>query len=807
LEGESNLVRVVVDKKIGVDRDPGNPFTAISSSHPTDTGFVVLADYPTRTVFEGPAPFVQTLLSGLRFEGFEARVATELDELRFNGHRIDPDTGAATPSFSPTRFQPSRPRGVFILVLRSYPASAWFTELTARGIRLVEAVSPSSYIALLDRTAAASLSKDTRFVRGCFTITPEMKTAPSATGFSESVYHQVLLKAVEEEPVDSIRPFLDAYSERPVFEDRLPNGRVTYLAWLSDIEIATVSLFENVYLIADVGDAAPSSERQGMLVLRPNVVSGRLELPEPLTQNVNDYYYLLTHTSTPLAQLTNTRVGIIDTGFDTGCTPPLSTCTASHADFPSGVQIETEFPGDTADSATGHGTFTASLIGGFMDFNVRADTDQYRLGLGIAPNVAIVSDKFFRCPPPNMLGSGDIQNAIQRLKLRQVNVINMSFNQCGAGTCGYSGMSEIVDWSTRKGSLLFTISAGNQPECVGCPVVRAPATAKNAIAVGATESFTPSSWINDINRPPLTCDWDQPPFIRDGRNIPSFSAQRDPDSMVKPDLVAPGVRISGPRTQAALCGTGIFCNPDTQPPLAGYGMSAGTSFSAAAVAGAAAVVRRWFQNLTTVANPSPAMVKAILINGARDVGSPPATPQMGLCPTFEGLRRAAVHREDSSDDRCIGHIPDPYQGWGMLSFERLLGPANNYYFSDFDWHPELGSAMPVPGGNLGAEAPYRVKNDLSLGACRYPACNPRWYGNNFDPVSGNSLANAATNDAVNNVEQIIIPTGTYASGTQFTVWVQANNVTEHIFGFPCYEPPGPCVQPVQDFALFAENAR
>jgi hypothetical protein len=491
--------------------------------------------------------------------------------------------------------------------------------------------------------------------------------------------------------------------------------------------------------------------------------------------------------------------------------------------------METEFPGDVADNRDGHGTITASIISAFTDFNIRADENRYRLSLGIAPRVTLVSDKFYRCDPPY---AGDLPNAIERLKLRSVNVINMSLNQCGFGACGYTGWSETLDWSTRKGSLLFTVSGGNTPDdeipfCQNarCPFVRGPASAKNVIAVGATESFTPASWANNPDTPGVEiCGWNEPPPTRDARNIPSFSAPRDPDSMVKPDLVAAGVRVTGPRSPDALCTGGVFCNPPASPPSAGYAMSAGTSFAAPAVAGAAAVVRRWFLNLTLNSDPSPAMVKAILINGARDIGGPPATPP---CPVVSGLRTAAVHDESFGETACIGHIPDPYQGWGMLSLERLLGPAGNYFFSDQDWHPELGSAMSVwqttltvndgsrpvritlvytdPGGNIAGLSPYRVKNDLSLGAFRYPPCSPCWYGNNFDTTTGYSRPNVSANDSVNNVEQIIIPPGTYASGTQLTVYVQGTNITEHIWGFPAGPPL--YIEPVQDFALFAENAR
>ena len=78
-------------------------------------------------------------------------------------------------------------------------------------------------------------------------------------------------------------------------------------------------------------------------------------------------------------------------------------------------------------------------------------------------------------------------------------------------------------------------------------------------------------------------------------------------------------------------------------------------------------------------------------------------------------------------------------------------------------------------------------------------------------TTGYSQPNSAASDNVNNVEQIIIPPGIYPSGTQLTVYVHANNITEDMWGFPpyCLGPGGtpPCIEVFQDFALFAENAR
>lgn len=819
LIAETGLARIVVNKKMVVRWSSGSPFAEVSSGRLGSAGFVQLADYPSRTVFEGPANSAPSLLVSLRSEGYDARLASDLDELAFRGHRIDPDTGVATPPFSSDVYQPSGGRGMFILMLRSYPTRPWLSGLESRGVRLVESLSPAAYIVRMDRAKAATLKSEVDFVRGIFSITPGMKN-PLGSSPSASPYRHVLVQAMDENA--SLKPWLDAYSEKPPVEaDRSGDGKVSYSAWLSDVEISTLSFFDTVYSVAEFGVSAPSSERQGMLVLKPEVEAGtgRLKLPAPLIPDTNDYYHLLTHSGTDLSNFFNTRIGFLDTGFDDGSN--------THPDFqfggtPSVEQLLTEF-GSTADDQ-GHGTYTASLITGFTNFD-KVDADGYRFGLGIAPGVKLISDKYFQCG-----GGADLSTALGRIKPFSINLVNMSWNECGgsgaASTCGYTPSSLVVDGATRKGPWLFVISAGNIPDdnipltpCTGqCPFVRGPATAKNGLAVGGTENFTPVGWLNGSTTG--TCAWNGSPAVADARHIPSFSAPRDPLSMVKPDLVAPSVRITGPNTRGTICtSTGsVYCTTEIASfppgnPNGRYGMSAGTSFAAPAVTGAAAVVRRWFYNLTgVVPDPSPAMVKAILINGARDVGGPPSAPP---CPA------GAVRNQSFTQTACIGHIPDRYQGWGMLSLDRLLGPSNNYYFSDQDWHPPLSDSMPVwqavltindpsrpvratlvysdASGNMEQVAPYRVKNDIDL-RVYVDGYGHWWYGNNFDSSTGQSRLNIFASDPWNNVEQIIIPANTYPAGTQIRVCTVNINITESIW-------PDPLGNPVQDFAIFAENAR
>ena len=109
--------------------------------------------------------------------------------------------------------------------------------------------------------------------------------------------------------------------------------------------------------------------------------------------------------------------------------------------------------------------------------------------------------------------------------------------------------------------------------------------------MGATDNFT-LSWANDATLGGTCASEAFPPdlgYAQDARRIPSFSGRWKTTSIVKPDMVAPGTRITGPKSRSGVCGAGILCNPlvaDFGGPGYQYAMSAGTSFSAPAAAGA-----------------------------------------------------------------------------------------------------------------------------------------------------------------------------------------------------------------------------
>jgi hypothetical protein len=740
------------------------PFAPLVSSAPSGLGFVQVADYVSRTLFEGPESGVAALVSKLASEGYTAEQATDLDTLFFNGHQIDTKSAAVAPSGG-AAVVPTGTHGIYLLALRGYPTLEWLNDLKDRGLELLEALPPSGYLAWAPHSRFSGTADLPDYVRSAIPMDPSLRKVPSPPSPDPSPYRRMAILAYEPAGAPSIQEYLESVGEAVRAISR-GNGRVHYQADLTDVDIETLSHFESVYTISVVGPLAPSSERQGMLVLKPtiNQTTGVLTLPA----TCENYGAVLVGKG--IANFSNTVLGIIDTGFDNG----VLTGAELHPDFSGGALEGAPDPaeGSYADQRT-HGTMTASVLVGWQAFgtaNASEPVSLYRFAHGLAPTARLIIDRWLACAAVKNLDQS--LTSMRSPTVTRPHVINYSNNETLSNSCTYTASSQMLDRSAREDNWLFTVSAGNTPDrtCTGGAAngTAAPANAKNVLAVGATENDTPA-W-SDPASSVNTCPWSRyPPSTppnyppEDARNIPTFSPIKLAGNALKPDLVAPSVRVSGPVTRAPLCvfdppfDPSIFCNPAIASGTGfNYGYSAGTSFAAPVVAGAAAVVRKWYANVTgnPTASPSPALTKAILINGARDLGgtsSPPTPPGLFHTQNF------ANH--NSVPPPKLKHIWfDPYQGWGMANMDRLLDAGTNHFFREQTpasplthgafWETQLtvvDASKPTRltlvwtdrRGNVGT--PYAAMNNLDLSAWQSP-CFPCWSGNRFSSTTGYSLS-------------------------------------------------------------------
>jgi hypothetical protein len=773
--------RIVVHKKFTISEDGGVVYTPVRTDLLAAAGYSTLADYGTTVVFKGPSDSVNRAMQELAARGLDAELATELDTYSFHDRSLSTDSSGSAAELA-------RP-GLFFVSLDSYPTDAWIAELQ-RSSTIIQTLPPATYLVRVRTSGSALLAFP--FVRSVRPLTQDLKIVGLlAHAATDGTYSRISVAVAEDAPEESLREFLESRAPMPVYEVAREEGRATYISNLVDVDVPVLLAHDRVYEVAPVGDASLAMERQAQLIAQPTGGGASL----PATNNTTYLTWLSTKGFTIGANVfDNTKVGIIDEVFDNGDFNSI------HPDF-TYVHNSTTYkliaPADTStswfgsfDDRSNHGTVVASIVAGYPSAS-RNDGTGYLFGLGVAPTVRLAIHKNFSCQVAATDGLGAWVTAISA---KGAQVINLSYNVDQPVGCGYTSTeSQVVDERTRTQNLLFTIAAGNSTPggCSPNNYVRAPGTAKNSLTMGATDNYT-------LNWPTITtgstCAWNPQGPSQDARRIPSFSAFRNPSSVVKPDLVAPATRITGPQSRGPDCAD-IFCNNTVATfsnPSVTYGMSSGTSFAAPAAAGAAAVVRKWFRNRYFF-DPSPAQTKAILINGARDI------------------QGTIVRDQNYGTVASVGYIPDKYQGWGMLSFERLFGANSEYY--NYDQGTTLTSsgqtwtASPAPVVNNGAKdihvtlvwsdppsvaaSTYTVVNDLNLLVCG-GAPQKCFQGNHFS--NGVTLPRPPApifRDSVNNVERVRIQAGTFPTGTALTVQVKAFNTPQ---------PGG------QNFAIAMENA-
>lgn len=382
--------------------------------------------------------------------------------------------------------------------------------------------------------------------------------------------------------------------------------------------------------------------------------------------------------------------------------------------------------------ADGHGHLNASIIAGDLPFSV-LDPLGYNYGLGVARKANIINVPLLRA---GYRGT-EFDTCNDTVSTAGPNGAGgfIVSNSWGAGVNenAYDSLAAQYDGFARDASSAATIdpaciifSAGN----LSAGGLTRPKSAKNVITVGSSENLRSelapsSSNIDDLS---------------------DFSSQGPTaDDRIKPDIIAPGMAITGGRSGA----DALFGNIDSA-----HRWSSGTSHAAAQIAGAAALFTQFWKDGHAGANPSPALIKAALINGAQEMN---------------GLGASAT-------------VPNGAEGWGRLNLQNVLntGVATKYVnqtivLSKVGEETAFTGFVANPGRNL----------RVSLVWTDPPAVNDPALVNNLDlevtvgdtTYRGNSFAegvsvSGGTADKRNNVENVFLPPG-IVTGTPVTIRIRA----------------------------------
>lgn len=428
-------------------------------------------------------------------------------------------------------------------------------------------------------------------------------------------------------------------------------------------------------------------------------------------------------------------VAVIDSGLDGGKPDQV------HPDLAGRVAGLFQYGGLTdASDSHGHGTHVAGIIAGT---GATGESDEHgRLyGLGVAPGARIVAQRIF--DSSGHYSAPENYGVLARDAVRAGAVIGS--NSWGEEAQGRYDVAAMEFDALVRDADAETV--GDQPYVIvssvgnagpGKQTINSPAVAKNVISTGASQNERRGFLL-----------------YADGKDAMADFSSRGPceDGRLKPDLVAPGTWIAS--LQSSIAGDQNAWMPISSR----YFYLGGTSQSAPHVAGAAALFVEYHRQVHN-STPSPALIKAALINSAYDM------------------------------DNAVGtsYTPNMDEGWGRVNAANLLGNTRTFQFEDQSKLLTTGNQFEkrvlvvrdrqpftvtmaytdVPG--MPAAIPALV-NDLDL---EVVAPDGRIYrGNQFQ--NGESMPGRLQSDRINNVEGVRLRNPLPG---EYIVRVRAANVME-----------------------------
>lgn len=716
---------------------------------------------------------------------------TDSIELQLRSGAFDPLKGQPQAPDSLSRLLLPTQSGLRLVQFSGPIQDEWYTAISKAGLEIITYIPDYAYLVWGDDAAIKELQavvpvRWSGVYQPLYALDPQLAQTAQSTAEVEAIVQLYDQPAADETIKTILAQATELRAPYTVLDYRNLGVRIAsdQLNWLTSLpDVVNVESYPHYQKMDEI---------QGQ-ILAGNLNAGGTQPAAP------GYIAWLSDTiGLPTDPNVYPIVDVTDDGIDNGTAIPI------HADFwTSGITLSPSVDrliynynwstDATANGVDGHGNINASIVAGYNDKtgfpyeDVSGATANYNFGLGINPFGRVAGSKVFN--NGGAWGATASNSAIVSNSYALGARISSNSWGCGGTNCPgapYTTDSQEYDALVRDAQPGSGAYAGNQPMIVvfaagnngsGASTIGSPATAKNVLTVGASENYRPTA-TDGCNVATTGAD--------NAQDIIDFSS-RGPtsDNRTKPDIMAPGTHIMGAASQATgYDGSGV-CGGTVAPiqyyPTGQtlYTWSSGTSHSTPAIAGAASLIYRFYQDHFGGQPPSPAMLKAYLVNAAR---------------YLTGVSGS-------------GNLPTYAQGFGEAYLGQAFDNVPRYVIDQSYVFSNTGQVYQVQGAVSDTSQPFRV----TLAWTDAPgATTGNAYVNNLDlavTIGGNTyrgnVFNGSTSttggaaDARNNVESVFLPIGT--SGN-YTVVITATNIAGD--GVPDNGDPTD-----QDFALVIYNSQ